>query len=193
MILPNVKGYVISKGFRDIYRWGAPFLFAVLLSLTAMMIILGIQDKDDCSQEFGAAAVFFCIFLWGIFSVHSGSPFMEMTFYCEEDLITNWRGQEKQYLNLDSSIFLAELAVDFTMKVAFTERFFILSDKPFWPNGYLENGGLQVIKKAWKNGLIVLPGTDEVRDWLCWRFKLSVIPQYPKVAYLQKNSFQTFC
>lgn len=179
MILPNIKGHVISKGWRDIYRWGAPFLFVVCLSLTILMIIL---------DTFGAAAIFFGFFLWGVLSVHSGFPFMEMTFYCEEDLITNWRGQEKQSLDLDRSIFLAELAVDFTMKVTFTERFYILSDKPFWPNGYLENGGLQVIKKAWKNGLIVLPGTDEVRDWLCWRFKLSVIPQYPKVAYIQNRT-----
>ena len=97
-------------------------------------------------------------------------------------------------LDTNQSMFIADFSVKYSVRGAILyEHFLILSGCPFPPISGLEDKNIWAINEFWEKKIILLPADDKTKAWLCAVTGISQIPQYPKVAYLQKDDFWRSC
>lgn len=192
MIPPEINGYV-CKGDYVVFRWLYPVLAAILFFFSACGMVAAFKYPDDFMPNLICGIMMFCIGLFFTI-VRCKSKAWKITYHCDSALIENRCMGKTHSLDTNQSLFIADFPVKYSAKGAtWYEHFLILSGCPFPPISGLEDKSIWAINAFWEKNIILLPADDETKAWLCAATGISQIPQYPKVAYLQKDDFWRSC
>lgn len=187
MIPPKINGYVLAEDFRVLNRWISPICAVIIILFSIVFLKPAFFEMDNKIPNLIAAVVFLIIGLFMLGGSYKNSNILSLSYSCEKALITTQCKHGMHSLDINRSFYITNLSVAFFMKGTWFEEFIILSNQPFSRIPNLENGGLQVIENLWSQGVIILPANDEIRTWIKLISEVNQIPQYPKVAYLQRN------
>lgn len=188
MIPHNICGYVLSNDFRLLNRWLNPIGAVIVILFSMKFLKRAVVEQNNILPHLVAAAIFMSVGVLLLVARHRNSKILGLSYSCEKNLITNQCCLGKHCLDINHSFFITEISIAFTMKGTWFEHFFILSSDPFSRIPSIGNSGLHVIKNLWKEGVIILPASEEIRIWIAQIIGICQIPQHPKVAYLQKNN-----
>ncbi len=194
MIFPEIDGCVLNEDYRLLSKWLLPIASTILMILPLKALIVSINEQDASIPGRISAVLIICIGIFLLIASYKNAQTWSMTYHCDRESIENCCKGTIHSLNLNSSFYISELPVKCAMKGAiWHEHFLILSSYPFSSISGLGESGLGAIDKLWKKGIIILPAGDEVKAWLGAVTGIGQIPQYPKVAYLQKDDFWRSC
>lgn len=189
MIPPEINGYVCKADY-ILLKWLCPVLatIAFFFSAYGMWELPNIQEAF-IPNLFGVIMLF-CIGLFFTI-VRYKSKAWKITYHCDSALIENRCMGKTHSLDTKQSMFIADFSVKFNGRGVTPgyEHILILSGCPFPPISGLEDRGVWAVNVLWEKNIILLPADDETKAWLCAATGISQIPQYPKVAYLQKDDF----
>lgn len=189
MIPPEINGYVCKADY-ILLKWLCPVLATIAFFFSAYGIIAAFKYPDDFIPNLLGVMLFFCIGLFFTI-VRYKSIAWKITYHCDSALIENRCMGKTHSLDTNQSLFLADFSVKFNGRGVTPgyEHFIILSGCPFPPISGLEDKSIWAVNALWEKNIILLPADDETKAWLCAATGISQIPQYPKVAYLQKGDF----
>lgn len=188
MIQPEMDGHVCEASYL-ITRCFIPLLAAIIV----IPLIYGMKEVAENPDErvftIVSALILPCIGLSLLISTFR-SKSLNMTYHCDRSSIENCSFGRVQSVNLKVPFFLSELALKRERgQVVWYEHYIILSGSPFSPIPDLREQGGGIFNELWEKGTVVLPADDDVKAWLCAVTGISSIPQYPKVAYVQRDDF----
>lgn len=188
MIQPEMDGHVCEASYL-ITRCFIPLLAAIIVIPLIYGMKEVVENPDERVFTIVSALILPCIGLSLLISTFR-SKSLNMTYHCDRSSIENCCFGRVQSVNLNVPFFLSELALKRERgQVVWYEHYIILSGSPFSLIPDLREQGGSIFNKLWKKGTVILPADDDVKAWLCAVTGIGSIPQYPKVAYVQRDDF----
>lgn len=188
MIPHEINGYVLKDDFRFFIRWLNPICAGIELLISMEFLRRAIVEQEDKNPNLFDCALSLGIGILLLVVWYRYSRILSLSYSCDKNLITNQCSLGRHSMDITHSFFISELTVAFTGKGTRFDHFLILSSQPFSHISGLDDGGLRVIKSLWKEGIILLPASDETRFWISEMVGIDRIPQYPRAAYLHRDN-----
>lgn len=188
MIQPEMDGHVCEASYL-ITRCFIPLLAAIIVIPLIYGVKEVVENPDERVFTIFSALILPSIGLSLLISTFR-SKSLNMTYHCDRSSIENCSFGRIQSVDINVPFFISDLPLKCYFKGAvWYEHYIILSSSPFSPIPDLREQGGGIFNKLWEKGTVVLPADDDVKAWLCAVTGISSIPQYPKVAYVQRDDF----
>ncbi len=192
MLPPEINGYVYKADY-VIFKWLIPVLAAILFFFSTYGMMAAFKYPDDFMPNLIAGVMIFCIGLFFMIARYKSKAW-KITYHCDRALIENSCMGKTHSLDIHQSLFIADFSVKYSAKGAtWYEHVLMLSSCPFPPISGLEGKGVWAVNVLWEKNIILLPADDETKAWLSAVTGISQIPQYPRVAYSQRDDFWRSC
>ena len=189
MIMINpIQGYVFSENKRMIIQWALPVFSLVPACYSFACVRLAIINSENRYSHIMAAAIFGLLCFWLIAGRKKALSDLALQYCCDASGAANFSKQQRSTVDTHLPLFLSRASIASSVKIPWSEQFYLLSNEPFAYVPNHEENGLRTIQSLAKHNVVVLPIKKATTDWLAYISKDMRIPEYPRVAYLQNSS-----